>query len=175
MDISRISIGDAPPWQVNVIVEVPVGSEPVKYELDKESGALFVDRILHTAMRYPCNYGFIPHTLADDGDPVDVMIANRTPIMPGAVVPCRPVGVLMMRDEAGEDAKVLCLPDDRLHPFYRGTTRHDELPQILLDQIAHFFQHYKDLELKKWTEITGWQDADAAAQVIEEAIARAKG
>jgi len=174
MDISRISIGAAPPWQVNVIVEVPVGSEPVKYELDKESGALFVDRILHTAMRYPCNYGFIPHTLAEDGDPVDVMIANRTPIMPGAVVPCRPVGVLSMRDEEGEDAKVLCLPDDRLHPFYRGTTRHDELPQILLDQIAHFFQHYKDLELKKWTEITGWKDADAAARVIEESILRAR-
>lgn len=174
MDLSKISIGENPPHEVNVVVEVPVGSEPVKYELDKASGALFVDRILHTAMRYPCNYGFAPHTLAEDGDPVDIMIANRTPIMPGAIVPCRPIGVLEMEDEAGIDAKILALPADRLHPFYKGITSYSELPQITLDQIAHFFQHYKDLEVAKWTKIRGWQDADVARATIERAIAAAR-
>ncbi len=172
MDISKISLGKNPPWDVNVIVEVPVGSEPVKYEMDKDSGALYVDRILHTAMRYPCNYGFIPHTLAEDNDPVDVLIANRTPIMPGAVVRCRPIGVLEMEDDGGIDAKILALPDDRLTPFYKGTKCYSELPQILLDQISHFFEHYKDLESEKWTKIKGWKGADVAAQTIAEAIAR---
>ncbi|GAB4571237.1 MAG: inorganic diphosphatase [Rhodothalassiaceae bacterium] len=174
MDLSKIAIGSNPPHEVNVIVEVPVGSEPVKYELDKASGALFVDRILHTAMRYPCNYGFVPHTLAEDGDPVDVMIANRTPIMPGAVVPCRPIGVLEMEDEAGMDAKILALPADRLHPFHKGIASYHDLPAITLEQIAHFFQHYKDLESAKWTRIIGWKDADTACAIIERAIAAAR-
>lgn len=174
MDVSKVSLGKNPPWDVNVIVEVPVGSEPVKYEMDKDSGALYVDRILHTAMRYPCNYGFIPHTLAEDGDPVDVLIANRTPIMPGAVVRCRPIGVLEMEDDGGIDAKILALPDDSLYPFYKGTKSYSELPQILLDQIAHFFEHYKDLESEKWTKILGWKDADVAAATIAAAIERVK-
>ncbi|GEQ98953.1 inorganic pyrophosphatase [Iodidimonas gelatinilytica] len=175
MDLSKIAIGENPPWDINAIIEVPVGSEPVKYELDKESGALFVDRILHTAMRYPCNYGFIPHTLAEDGDPVDIMVANRTPVVPGAVMRCRPIGVLEMEDDGGIDAKVLVLPVDKLHPFYKGLTSYKELPQILLDQISHFFKHYKDLETDKWTKITGWKDADVAAETIVKAIERAKG
>lgn len=175
MDISKISLGENPPWDVNVIIEVPVGTEPVKYELDKESGALFVDRIMHTAMRYPCNYGFIPHTLADDGDPVDALLANRTPIMPGAVVRCRPVGVLEMEDEAGMDEKLLMLPVDKLHPFYSEVQTFEELPNIFLDQVAHFFAHYKDLEHGKWVNIKGWASKERAAEIIEAAIAAYPG
>ena len=171
MNIDKISIGENAPWDVNVIIEVPVGTEPVKYEMDKESGALFVDRIMHTSMRYPCNYGFIPHTLADDGDAVDALIANRTPIMPGAVVRCRPLGVLIMEDEAGMDEKLLMVPVAKLHPFYDGVTSYEDLPQIFLDQIAHFFQHYKDLEKDKWAKIIGWEGAEKAASLIEEGIA----
>jgi len=171
MDIKKISVGENAPWDVNVIIEVPAGTEPVKYELDKESGALFVDRIMHTSMRYPCNYGFIPHTLADDGDPVDVLLANRTPIMPGAVVRCRPLGVLIMEDEAGMDEKLLMVPVDKLHPFYKDVQSYDELPKIFLDQIAHFFQHYKDLESGKWVKIKGWEGPEKAASLIEEGIA----
>lgn len=174
MNISKISIGENPPWDVNVIIEVPVGTEPVKYEMDKESGALFVDRIMHTSMRYPCNYGFIPHTLADDGDPVDVLLANRTPIMPGAVVRCRPLGVLIMEDEAGMDEKLLMVPVDKLHPFYKGVKSYDELPEIFLKQIEHFFQHYKDLEDGKWVKIVGWEGAEKAASLIKEGIAADK-
>jgi len=170
MDISKISVGENPPWDVNIIIEVPAGTEPVKYELDKKSGALFVDRIMHTSMRYPCNYGFIPHTLADDGDPADVLLANRTPIMPGAVVRCRPLGVLIMEDEAGMDEKILMVPVDDLHPFYSGVKSYTELPEIFLDQIAHFFQHYKDLEKGKWVKIKGWEGPEKAAELIEAAI-----
>ncbi|MBB4211962.1 inorganic pyrophosphatase [Rhodothalassium salexigens DSM 2132] len=175
MNIDKISVGAAPPWDINVIIEVPVGTEPVKYELDKASGALVVDRILHTSMRYPCNYGFVPHTLAKDGDPVDVIVANRTPIMPGAIVRCRPIGVLEMMDDGGDDAKIMALPVDKLHPFYRDVTSCHELPKIFLDQITHFFQHYKDLEEDKWTKIGAWKGPEEAAQVIAEAIERAKG
>jgi len=170
MDMKKIPIGENAPWDVNVIIEVPVGTEPVKYEMDKESGALFVDRIMHTSMRYPCNYGFIPHTLADDGDPVDVLLANRTPIMPGAVVRCRPLGVLIMEDEAGMDEKLLMVPVDKLHPFYKDVKSYDELPQIFLDQIAHFFQHYKDLEAGKWVKIVGWEGPEKAASLIQEGV-----
>lgn len=170
MDIKKIPVGEKAPWDVNVIIEVPVGTEPVKYELDKESGALYVDRIMHTSMRYPCNYGFIPHTLADDGDPVDALIANRTPIMPGAVVRCRPVGVLIMEDEAGMDEKLLMVPVDKLHPFYKDVQSYGELPQIFLDQISHFFEHYKDLESGKWVKIKGWDGAEKAAELIAQAI-----
>ncbi|MGF1605972.1 MAG: inorganic diphosphatase [Rhodothalassiaceae bacterium] len=174
MDLSKIAIGANPPMDINAIVEVPIGAEPVKYELDKASGALFVDRILHTSMRYPCNYGFIPHTLARDGDPVDVMIANRTPIMPGAVVRCRPIGMLEMVDDGGEDEKVLALPVSKLHPFYEDVTSYDELPKILLDSITHFFEHYKDLEPDKWVKIKDWVGIDKAAKFIEESIERAR-
>ncbi len=166
MDMNKIPVGSDVPWDVNVIVEVPVGTEPVKYEMDKESGALFVDRIMHTSMRYPCNYGFIPHTLADDGDPVDVLIANNTPIMPGAVVRCRPIGVLLMEDEAGMDEKLMMVPVDSLNPWYTAVQSHEELPTVFLDRIRHFFEHYKDLEKGKWVKIHGWGDKDKAAQLI---------
>lgn len=170
MNIDKIPVGENAPWDVNVIIEVPVGTEPVKYEMDKDSGALFVDRIMHTSMRYPCNYGFIPHTLADDGDAVDALIANRTPIMPGAVVRCRPLGVLIMEDEAGMDEKLLMVPVAKLHPFYDGVESYEDLPQIFLDQIAHFFQHYKDLEKDKWAKIIGWEGAEKAASLIMDGI-----
>lgn len=170
MNIDKIPVGENAPWDVNVIIEVPVGTEPVKYEMDKDSGALFVDRIMHTSMRYPCNYGFIPHTLAADGDAVDALIANRTPIMPGAVVRCRPLGVLIMEDEAGMDEKLLMVPVAKLHPFYDGVESYEDLPQIFLDQIAHFFQHYKDLEKDKWAKIIGWEGAEKAASLIMEGI-----
>lgn len=174
MDISKISIGMNPPWDVNVIIEVPRGTEPVKYEIDKDSGALFVDRIMHTAMRYPCNYGFIPHTLADDGDPVDALLANHTPIMPGAVVRCRPLGVLMMEDEAGLDEKLLMVPVDKLHPSFKGVSTYKELPDIFLKQIAHFFEHYKDLEDGKWVKLKGWEGPEKAAEIITASIAAYK-
>ena len=174
MNINKIPVGENAPWDVNVIIEVPAGTEPVKYELDKDSGALFVDRIMHTSMRYPCNYGFIPHTLADDGDPVDVILANHTPIMPGAVVRCRPLGVLVMEDEAGMDEKLLMVPVDKLHPFHREVQSYKELPKIFLDQISHFFEHYKDLEAGKWVKIKGWEGAEKAASLIEEGIAAVK-
>jgi len=174
MDINKISVGENAPWDVNVIIEVPAGTEPVKYEIDKDSGALFVDRIMHTSMRYPCNYGFIPHTLADDGDPADVLLANRTPIMPGAVVRCRPLGVLIMEDEAGMDEKILMVPVDKLHPFYTGVKSYEELPQIFLDQVAHFFEHYKDLEKGKWVKVVGWEGPEKAAELISTAMEAAK-
>ena len=147
----------------------------VKYELDKASGALFVDRFLHTAMFYPGNYGFVPHTLAEDGDPIDVLIVGPAAVVPGAVVRCRPVGALMMRDEHGPDEKILSVPIDELHPFYTGVKSYQDLPPILCDQIAHFFRHYKELERGKWVEVGGWVNADEAAALIAAAIARAAG
>jgi inorganic pyrophosphatase len=138
--------------------------------MDKDSGAIYVDRFLHTSMQYPLNYGFIPHTLSNDGDPVDVLIANNIPIIPGAVVRVRPIGMLVMEDEAGEDEKVLTVPVDALHPYYSNVSSYRGLPQILLDQIAHFFAHYKDLERNKWVEIKRWAEADEACRMIEAAI-----
>jgi inorganic pyrophosphatase len=170
MNLDKIAVGRNPPWDINVIIEVPLGGEPVKYELDKDSGAMFVDRFLHTAMQYPCNYGFIPHTLAADGDPVDVLVAGRTPVVPGAIVRARPIGVLIMEDEAGLDEKVLAVPVDDLHPYYSHVTSYRELPKILLDQIAHFFQHYKDLEPDKWVKIQRWGEADEASRLIESCV-----
>jgi inorganic pyrophosphatase len=170
MDLNKIAAGRNPPWEINVIIEVPLGGEPVKYEIDKDSGAMFVDRFLHTAMYYPCNYGFVPHTLADDGDPVDVLVAGRTPVIPGAVVRARPVGVLVMEDEAGPDEKILSVPVDALHPYYAQVGSYRELPAILREQIAHFFQHYKDLEPNKWVKIQRWGEADEACRMIERSI-----
>ncbi len=172
MDISKISPGKNPPVDVNVIIEVPMGSEPIKYEMDKDSGALFVDRFLHTAMQYPCNYGFIPHTLSGDGDPADVLVFGRRPLMPGCVVAARPIGVLMMEDEAGPDEKILAVPQSRLHPFFNDVKSYKDLPQILIQQIAHFFEHYKDLEQNKWVKVTGWLDATEAERLVMEAIER---
>ena len=175
MDISRISIGRNPPRDVNAIIEIPVGGVPVKYELDKDSGAMFVDRFLHTAMFYPGNYGFIPHTLSDDGDPCDVLVVGNVPVVPGAVVRCRPIGALLMQDEAGRDEKVLAVPVDDLQPFYSNVRNYSDLPAMLIDQIAHFFQHYKDLERGKWMKVRQWIDASEAEELIMAAIDRARG
>lgn len=174
MDISKISIGVNPPDDVNVIIEVPMGSEPIKYELDKDSGAVFVDRFLHTAMTYPCNYGFIPHTLSEDGDPTDVLVIGRRPLMPGCVVGARPIGVLLMEDDKGPDEKILAVPAARLHPFYNEVQDITDLPEILRDQIKHFFEHYKDLEKGKFVKVDGWGDKAKAVQLIRNGIARAK-
>jgi inorganic pyrophosphatase len=174
MRLDAISIGRNPPHEVNVVVEVPVGGEPIKYEMDKASGTLVVDRFLYTSMRYPGNYGFIPHTLSDDGDPCDVLIANQRGIVPGAVVAVRPVGVLRMQDEAGGDEKILAVPVSRLTRRYEKVLNYTDLPQITLQQIEHFFQHYKDLETTKWVKVTGWGDAEEASKLIVEAIERAK-
>ncbi len=174
MRIDSISIGRNPPKEVNVIVEVPVGGEPIKYEMDKEAGTLIVDRFLYTSMRYPGNYGFVPHTLSDDGDPIDVLIANQRGIVPGAVIAVRPVGVLKMQDEAGGDEKVIAVPVPRLTRRYEKVMSYNDLPEITLQQIEHFFAHYKDLETSKWVKVTGWGDAAEAEQLIVEAIERYK-
>ncbi len=174
MDIARIAAGRAPPHDFNVVVEIPQGGEPVKYEIDKETGALFVDRFLNTAMSYPGNYGFVPHTLALDGDPIDVLIIGPVPVVPGAVVRCRPVGALLMEDENGPDEKIIGVPVDDLHPYYSGVRSYRDLPPILCDQIAHFFRHYKDLEQGKWVKIERWAEADEAAALITAALARAQ-
>lgn len=173
MDISKIAIGRNPPHDVNVIIEVPMGGEPVKYEMDKASGALFVDRFLHTAMFYPGNYGFVPHTLSADGDPIDVLVVGQTPLVPGAVVRVRPIGALIMQDEGGGDEKLIGVPVDALHPFYSDIKETSDLPHTLIEQIEHFFKHYKDLEKGKWVTIGQWVDAAGAAVLLDEAIARA--
>jgi inorganic pyrophosphatase len=174
MRIDAISTGKNPPKEVNVIVEVPVGGEPIKYEMDKAAGTLVVDRFLYTSMRYPGNYGFIPHTLSLDGDPCDVLIANQRGIVPGAVMAVRPVGVLFMQDEAGGDEKIVAVPVPRLTRRYEHVHDYTDLPEITRQQIQHFFEHYKDLETSKWVKVKGWGDADAAEQMIVEGIARAK-
>lgn len=173
MRIEAISIGTNPPRDVNVIIEVPVGGEPVKYEMDKDAGTMVVDRFLYTPMRYPGNYGFVPHTLSEDGDPIDVLIPNERPIVPGAVMNCRPIGVLKMKDEAGGDEKVLAVPSEHLTKRYDSIRTYSDLPDITLHQIEHFFGHYKDLERNKWVEIVGWGDADDAMAMISAAIERA--
>ena len=170
MRLDAIAIGKNPPEEVNVIVEVPVGGEPIKYEMDKESGTLVVDRFLYTSMRYPGNYGFIPHTLSDDGDPCDVLIANQRGIVPGAIVAVRPIGVLRMQDEAGGDEKIVAVPTTRLTRRYEKVLNYTDLPEITIKQIEHFFQHYKDLESSKWVKMLGWGDAAEAKQIIRQAI-----
>ena len=174
MDLSRIPIGENPPHEINVVIEIPQGGAPVKYEIDKESGAMFVDRFLHTAMFYPANYGFIPHTLSEDGDPLDCMVISATPVVPGVVLRSRPIGALLMEDEAGIDEKVLAVPVDRLLPFHRHVTSHRDLPEILLQQIEHFFTHYKDLEKGKWVKVRRWAEPLEAADLIRAGIERAK-
>jgi inorganic pyrophosphatase len=174
MDLQLIPAGKNPPKDIYAVIEIPQGGVPVKYEIDKQSGALFVDRFLHTAMFYPGNYGFIPHTLSSDGDPCDVLVASQVPVVPGAVVRCRPVGALLMEDEAGGDEKILAVPVDSLNPFYAGIRSYRDLPVIMCEQIAHFFQHYKDLEKGKWVTVVKWLDVDGAEQLIVDAIARAK-
>jgi inorganic pyrophosphatase len=174
MRIDAIKIGNNPPEDVNVIIEVPIGGEPIKYEMDKAAGTLVVDRFLHTPMRYPGNYGFVPHTLSEDGDPLDVLVANTRPIVPGAVINVRPVGVLKMQDEAGGDEKVIAVPVPKLTKRYEHVANYTDMPEITLQQIRHFFEHYKDLETGKWVKVLGWGDAAEAKKMIAEAIERAK-
>mgnify|MGYP003132939893 CR=1 FL=1 len=174
MDISKISIGQNPPEDLNVIIEVPLGGEPIKYEIDKASGAMFVDRYLYTSMRYPCNYGFVPHTLSLDGDPIDVMVVGQRALVPGAVVRARPIGVLLMEDDGGEDEKILAVPHQKLTRFYEKVHNYTDVPETLIDRITHFFQHYKDLEPNKWVKVRGWEGVDKARELISESIERAK-
>jgi inorganic pyrophosphatase len=172
MRLDAIPVGNNPPNDINVVIEVPVGGEPVKYELDKASGTLFVDRFLYTPMRYPGNYGFVPHTLSADGDPIDVLVCNTRAIVPGAVINCRPVGVLVMEDEAGGDEKVIAVPSNKLTRRYERIATVLDLPEITRQQIQHFFEHYKDLEQGKWVKLKHWGDVDEAQTLIREAIAR---
>jgi len=174
MRIEQIPVGDNPPESLNVIIEVPTGGEPVKYEFDKNSGALFVDRILHTPMRYPANYGFVPHTLSPDGDPLDALVVARSPFIPGCVVRARPIAVLNLEDEHGGDEKLVCVPVDSTFPYYSDVKSIDDLPPIVFQQIEHFFTHYKDLEAEKWVRIGAWGGTAEARTVVMEAIERYK-
>lgn len=173
MDISKISMGDNAPEEVNVIIENPVGGLPVKYEIDKDSGAVFVDRFIHTPMFYPGNYGFIPHTLSDDGDPTDVLVIGNMPVIPGAVMAVKPIAVLMMEDDGGHDEKIIARPVSKLFPYHDNVNDVNDIRPIIKEQIEHFFTHYKDLEKGKWVKIGGWGDADKARSLITEGIARA--
>ena len=172
MDINKVPVGKNPPYDVNVLIEIPMGGNPVKYELDKESGAMYVDRFLHTAMYYPCNYGFIPHTLSDDGDPVDAAVLGQIPVSPGVIIRCRPIGVLIMEDESGIDEKILCVPVDDLHPYYASVASYREVQKILRDQIEHFFAHYKDLEPGKWVKVKRWGETEEAFDLVRQGMAR---
>ena len=174
MFLDKLPIGNDPPDEVNVVIEVPIGGEPIKYELDKRSGALVVDRFLYTAMRYPGNYGFIPHTLSDDGDPCDVLVCNQRGIVPGAILAVRPVGVLKMQDEAGHDEKIIAVPVPRLTRRYEKIHNYTDLPEITVRQVQHFFEHYKDLEHTKWVKVLGWGHADEAKDLILQSIERRK-
>ncbi len=174
MRLDAIKVGENPPHDINVVVEVPIGGEPVKYEMDKQAGTLVVDRILYTAMRYPGNYGFVPHTLSDDGDPIDILIANQRPIIPGSVINCRAIGVLHMVDEGGEDEKIIVVPSSRVSSMFDRINNYRDLPSLLVRQIEHFFQRYKDLEDGKWVKIDHWGDETEAREKIVEAIARYK-
>ncbi|MEP2947149.1 MAG: inorganic diphosphatase [Lentilitoribacter sp.] len=174
MRIDAIKIGNNPPEDINVIIEVPVGGHPIKYELDKDSGTLVVDRFLYTPMTYPGNYGFVPHTLSDDGDPIDVLVCNTRPLIPGCVINVRPVGVLVMEDNSGEDEKIIAVPSTELTKRYDNVNDISDMPEITLQQIEHFFEHYKDLEPGKWVKIGDWQNSDRAKELIVTAIERAK-
>lgn len=172
MNLDKVTPGDKSPNEVNVIIEIPLQSEPVKYEVDKKTGAMFVDRFLTTAMYYPCNYGYIPRTLSLDGDPVDVLVITPFPLVSGTVIRCRPVGVLAMEDESGNDAKLLAVPIDKLSTLYRNIKSYEDVSPHLLATIAHFFEHYKDLESEKWVKVQGWQGVDHAKKEILESIER---
>jgi inorganic pyrophosphatase len=169
MNLDRVGSGKNLPDDINVIIEIPSHSDPVKYEVDKETGALFVDRFMNTAMFYPCNYGYVPHTLSDDGDPVDVLVMSPYALISGSVVQCRPVGMLKMTDESGEDAKVIAVPHDKLYDDVKNI---EDVSPRLLDQLAHFFEHYKDLEKEKWVKIEGWVGLEEAKAEIMESVKR---
>ncbi len=172
MNLDRVGTGENAPNEINVIIEIPAHSDPVKYEVDHDTGAMFVDRFMNTAMFYPCNYGYVPHTLSDDGDPCDVLVVTPSPLISGSVIRCRPVAVLKMSDEAGQDAKILAVPVTKLCKLYKDAEGPDHMPGQLLDQIAHFFEHYKDLEPGKWVKIDGWGDADDARLEITDSMKR---
>lgn len=174
MSLGRVNYGDKAPQEINVIIEIPAHSDPIKYEVDKDSGALFVDRFMSAPMYYPCDYGYVPNTLSDDGDPVDVLVVAPFPLLSGCVIPVRPIGMLKMTDESGEDAKIIAVPIDKLSTMYRHVKSLADLPKELLDSIAHFFEHYKDLEPNKWVKVDGWEEADAAYAEITASIERAK-
>lgn len=172
MSLNKVPAGSNLPDEINVIIEIPAHADPVKYEVDKESGAIFVDRFMSTCMHYPTNYGYVPHTLSEDGDPVDVLVPTPFPLLAGSVIRCRPIGVLNMTDESGEDAKILAVPVDKLSTIYRGINEATEMSPLLLQQISHFFEHYKDLEPNKWVKIGGWKDAAAARAEIVDSVKR---
>jgi inorganic pyrophosphatase len=172
MGLDLVDSGRQVPQDINVIIEIPMNSEPVKYEVDKASGAIFVDRVLTTPMRYPCNYGYIPHTLSGDGDPADVLVVMPLPLIPGCVIRCRPVGMLQMTDEAGADTKIIAVPINKVFPAYAHVQNLDDLPELTRDRIQHFFEHYKDLEKGKWVKVEGWAGPEAACAEIMESIAR---
>ena len=172
MSYDNISPGKNSPEDINVIIEIPANDVPVKYEIDKNSGALFVDRFMGTAMHYPCNYGYVPQTLSDDGDPVDVLVISPFPLLAGSVINCRPVGMLKMTDESGEDAKILAVPVDKLTPLYKDVETHEDVSPVLTAQIVHFFEHYKDLEKGKWVKIDGWVGPEEAKQEVVSSIER---
>ncbi|MDO3386117.1 inorganic diphosphatase [Gilvimarinus sp. SDUM040013] len=172
MSFDKVPAGKSLPDDMNVIIEIPMNGEPIKYEVDKDSDAVFVDRILGTSMHYPCNYGYVPSTLCGDGDPVDVLVLLPHALMPGSVIRCRPVGVLKMTDESGEDAKVLAVPVDKITPLYSKVKSVDDVPEITLKSIEHFFEHYKDLEAGKWVKIDGWEGVEAAREEIQDSVER---
>lgn len=172
MNLDRVDSGQDVPNNINVVIEIPMNGDPIKYELDKATGALFIDRFMSTAMHYPCNYGYIPHTLSGDGDPVDVLVITPFPLIPGVVVRCRPIGMLKMTDEAGDDEKLLAVPIDKLTSVYCHVQTPRDLPEITLNQISHFFEHYKDLELGKWVKIQGWVGAEEAKKAIIDGVSR---
>lgn len=169
MDVSKISAGKDLPNDINVVIEIPKGSK-IKYELDKESGALFVDRIVFTPMVYPAAYGFVPNTLADDGDPLDILLIFLEPLVPGCVVRARPIGVLKMQDESGMDEKIICVPHDKIYPAYSHVQEVTDLPEIIRQEIEHFFTHYKDLEKGKWVKIQGWDNRAKACEFIKQSF-----
>lgn len=172
MSLDKVTPGKNSPDFFNVIIEIPMNADPVKYEVDKESGAIFVDRFMGTAMHYPCNYGYIPKTISDDGDPVDVLVITPFPLIPGVVVSCRPIGVLKMDDEAGGDAKLLAVPEDRILPIYTHWQKPEDMNELRLNQIQHFFEHYKDLEKGKWVKVKGWEGIEAAKKEIMSSVER---
>jgi inorganic pyrophosphatase len=172
MRIAKIPVGVNPPWDIHVVIEIAKDTPGVKLELEKESGAMFVDRILATAMHYPCDYGFVPHTLAEDGDPVDALVVSPQRLDPSWVIRVRPVGVLRMEDEAGPDEKLICVPVDKVSEAYSHIKNYTDLPQELIKRVGHFFGHYKELEANKWVKIAGWDDADTAAEIVKAAMAR---
>ena len=174
MSLDRVTSGRDLANDFNVIIEIPMNADPIKYEIDKETGALFVDRFVSTAMHYPCNYGYVPNTLSDDGDPVDVLVITPFALMPGVVVRCRPIGILKMVDEAGGDTKLLAVPIDKLTPLYRDIETARDLPEMVLSQIQHFFAHYKDLEPGKWVKVEGWGSPGEAKREIAEGVKRYK-